>query len=58
MRLLDRIALQRLITLILNFILAILKMFAPKVIEDTNKPIDERRRWIPRWRKNKWKIYH
>lgn len=53
MRLLDRIALQRLITLILNFVLAILKMFAPKVIEDTNKPIDERRRWIPRWRKNK-----
>jgi hypothetical protein len=53
MKLLDRIALQRLITLVLNFILAILKLFVPKAIEDIEKPVDEQRKWIPRWRKKK-----
>ncbi len=53
MRLVDKIALQRLISLILNFILAILKLFAPKVIEDIENPIDKKRKWIPRWRKKK-----
>lgn len=51
MRLLDKIALQRLISLLLSFILAVLKLFAPKVIEDIDKPVDERKKWIPRWRK-------
>jgi hypothetical protein len=53
MRLLDKIALQRLIALILNFILAIIKLFAPKTIEDIEVPADETKRWIPRWRKKK-----
>jgi hypothetical protein len=51
MKLLDRLALERLISLILNFILAILKLFAPKVIKDADKPIDDRTKWIRRWRK-------
>lgn len=53
MRLLDKIALQRLISLILNFILAVLKLVVPKVTEDLRKPVEERRKWIPRWRKRK-----
>lgn len=53
MRLLDKIALQRLISLILSFILAVLKLVVPKVTEDLDKPIDEQRKWIPRWRKKK-----
>ena len=51
MRIIDKIALQRLISLILNFILAILKLFAPKAIEDVEVPVDEKKKWIPRWRK-------
>lgn len=53
MRLLDKIVLQRLISLILNFILAVLKLVVPKTTEDILKPVDERRKWIPRWRKRK-----
>ena len=53
MRLLDRIALQRAISLILNFILAVLKILVPKATEDIDKPVDERRKWVPRWRKRK-----
>lgn len=53
MRLVDKIALQRLISLILNFILALVKVFAPQAIEDVENPIDEKRKWIPRWRKKK-----
>ena len=53
MRLLDKIALQRLISLILTFILAVLKLVVPKITEDIDKPVDEKRKWIPRWRKNK-----
>ena len=53
MKLLDKIALQRLISLILNFILAVLKLVVPKVTEDIPKPVEERRKWIPRWRKRK-----
>jgi hypothetical protein len=53
MRLLDKIALQRLISLILSFILAVLKLVVPKITEDIEKPVDERRKIIPRWRKKK-----
>ena len=53
MRLLDKIALQRLISLILGFILAVLKLVVPKVTEDLDKPTDEKRKWIPRLRKKK-----
>lgn len=53
MRLLDKIALQRLISLILSFILAVLKLVVPKVTEDIDQPLDKRRKWIPRLRKTK-----
>lgn len=53
MKLLDRIALQRLISMLLTFILAVLKMFAPKTIEDNDPTIEEDKRWRPRWRRNK-----
>lgn len=52
MNILDKIALQRLISIVLSFILAILKLFVPKAIEDMDKPVDERKKWIPRWRKS------
>lgn len=52
MRLLDKLALQKLISLLLNFILAILKLFAPKTIEDVEVP-DDKKPWRPRWRKSK-----
>jgi hypothetical protein len=53
MRLLDKIALQRLISLILTFILSVLKLVIPKTIEDIDKPLDKRRKWFPNLRKKK-----
>ena len=52
MRLLDKLALQKLITLLLNFVLAIVKLFAPKAIEDVDVP-ENKKPWRPRWRKSK-----
>ena len=51
MKLLDRIALQRLISMLLTFILAVLKLVAPKTIEDNNPEDDKKIR--PRWRRKK-----
>lgn len=53
MRLLDKIALQRLISLILTFILSVLKLVIPKATEDIDKPLDKRRKWFPKLRKKK-----
>jgi|694.fasta_scaffold00360_65 hypothetical protein len=46
MKLLDRIALNRLISIMTNFILGLLKIFAPKSIDDIEipKPIPNRPR--------------
>lgn len=50
MKLLDKIALQRLISMILNFILAVLKLVVPKPTDnDSAKP--KRRRIFPRVKK-------
>jgi len=50
MRLLDKIAMNRLIKIIMDFILAICKMFAPTVnVEEPEKKrpiLDKLRRWI------------
>jgi hypothetical protein len=51
MRLLDKIALQRLISLLLNFTLALLKLFAPKSIEDIETPEEKKKPWRPFRRK-------
>lgn len=48
MKLLDKIALNRLINILLNFILAILKLFAPKSVEDIDIPKPKRK--ILPWR--------
>ena len=52
MKLLDKIALHKLISLILSFVLAILKLVVPKSVEDIETPNDKRP-WRPRWRKSK-----
>lgn len=53
MRLLDKIALNKLITTILNFILTIVKMFAPKSGNEIEVPVTPpgRRRIFPIFRK-------
>jgi hypothetical protein len=51
MRLIDKIVLNRLINTIVNFILGILKIFAPKSVEDIDLPQPDKKRWKPRWRK-------
>lgn len=50
MRILDQIALNRLISIITNFILGLLKIFAPKSVEDIKIPKPERPKIFP-WRK-------
>lgn len=51
MKILDKIALNRLINIILNFILGILKIFAPKIVDDINVPNPRRKKIFP-WRNN------
>jgi hypothetical protein len=53
MRLLDRIALQRIVSMLLSFILAVLKIFAPTGIENTDTVEPEKKKWRPRWRRKK-----
>ena len=50
MKIIDRIALNRLIILIGNFILAIIKIFVPEKTQDDTKP--ERKKILP-WRNRK-----
>ena len=49
MKLLDKIALNRLLSMILNFILGVLKIVAPKSVEDLDTPKPKRK--ILPWRK-------
>jgi hypothetical protein len=51
MKLFDKIVLNRLISMILNFIIGILKIFAPNSVNniDVVKP---KKRLFPKWRKN------
>jgi hypothetical protein len=51
MKFLDKIALNRLISIITNFILGLLKIFAPKSIEDIEIPKPKRKKILP-WRNN------
>lgn len=51
MRLLDKIALNRLISIITSFILSLLKIFAPKVVDDIEIPKPKRKKILP-WRNN------
>ena len=50
MKLLDRIAIQKTVSMLLSFILAVLKIFAPHAVEN-GEP--EKKKWQPRWRRKK-----
>jgi hypothetical protein len=49
MKLLDKIALNRLISIITNFILGLLKLFAPKAVDEIEIPKPKRKKILP-WR--------
>ena len=53
MKLLDKIALNRLISIIASFILGVLKIIAPKSVEEIDIPKPDKPLWKPRWRKKK-----
>jgi hypothetical protein len=50
MKLLDKIALNRLVAIITNFILGLIKIFAPKSLDDIDVPKPPKRKIFP-WRK-------
>jgi len=49
MKIIDQIVLNRLISIITNFILGLLKIFAPKSVEDIDIPKPKRKKILP-WR--------
>ena len=55
MRVLDKIAFNRLIAIIANFILSIIKIFAPKAVENIEVPevTPERKKIFPIFRRKK-----
>lgn len=54
MKILDQIVLNRLISIITNFILGLLKIFAPKSVDNIDiPPVPKKRKKILPWRKNK-----
>lgn len=55
MRVIDKIALNRLVAIIANFILSIIKIFAPKTVEDIEVPevTPERKKIFPIFRRKK-----
>lgn len=50
MNIIDKIALNRLISIVTNFILGLLKIFAPKSIDGIEIPKPKRKKILP-WRK-------
>ena len=53
MKLLDRIALDRALSMILSFILTVIKLFIPSKTGGVDPVIKPDRKWKPRWRKEK-----
>jgi hypothetical protein len=55
MRILDKIAFNRLVAIIANFILSVIKIFAPKAVEDIEVPevTPERKKIFPIFRRKK-----
>lgn len=49
MKILDKIVLNRLISIITNFILGLIKIFAPKSVDDIELPKPKRKKILP-WR--------
>ena len=50
MKVIDKIVSNRLISIVTNFILGLLKLFAPKSVDDIELPKPDRRKIFP-WRK-------
>jgi hypothetical protein len=50
MRIIDKIALNRLLSIIASFILGVIKILSPKSVEEIDTPKPDKK-WIPRWRK-------
>lgn len=51
MRIIDKIALNRLLSIIASFILGVIKILSPKSVEEIDTPKPDKR-WRPRWRKD------
>lgn len=51
MKLLDRIALERALSMVLSFILTLIKIFVPHKTGIDSDEIKPDRKWKPRWRK-------
>jgi hypothetical protein len=52
MKLLDKIVLNRLISIITNFVLGIIKIFNPKALDQIEVPKPDKK-IFPRWRRKK-----
>jgi hypothetical protein len=50
MRIIDKIVLNRLLSIISSFILGIIKILSPKSVEEVDTPKPDKK-WRPRWRK-------
>jgi hypothetical protein len=50
MKIIDKVILNRLLSIIASFILSIIKILSPKSVEEINTPKPDKR-WRPRWRK-------
>lgn len=50
MRLLDKIVLNRLISIITSFVLGLIKILSPKSVDEIDTPKPDKK-WRPRWRK-------
>lgn len=50
MRIIDRVILNRLVSLIANFILAMVKIFSPQDVEEIDIPQPDKK-WRPRWKR-------
>lgn len=50
MRIFDKIILNRLINIIANFIIGLIKILSPQSIEEIDTPKPDKK-WRPRWRK-------
>jgi hypothetical protein len=51
MKLLDRIALERSLSMVLSFVLTLIKIFVPHKTGTDSDVIKPDRKWKPRWRK-------
>jgi hypothetical protein len=50
MRLIDKIALNRLLSIIASFILGVIKILSPKSVEEIDTPKPDKK-WRPKWRR-------